>query len=88
MTQEEKMKALEKAVVRQCTYGECDGCKYFEPEDDSDGEYFCGIRDNEHRIPYHKRWNMKIAFGFEEPYKPVFPEAVEKSIMNHFTRRD
>lgn len=86
MTFEEKMKALKDTLNNKCEYEYCDDCEFFDLEDDTDGDYFCGIRDNEHKIPCSKGWNMKIALGLEEPYKPVFPEEVENSMMQHFTR--
>lgn len=84
MTQKEKLKALSDALQYKCNCECCVDCNFFEPEDDTDGDYFCGIRDNTKKIPWKKGWNMKTALGLEE-LKPVFPEAVEESIMRHFT---
>lgn len=88
MTQEEKMKALEKALDNKCSYGDCVDCEFFEPEDATDGDNFCGIRDKKDRVPYHKGWNMKEALGIGE-YKTVsLSDNIANSIMNHFTRRE
>lgn len=87
MTFEEKMKALEKALIKKCIYSNCYECDFFDEEDRGvEEEYYCGIMDGNGRVPYNDNWNMKIALGLEEPYKPVFPEAVEESMMKHFTK--
>lgn len=86
MTQKEKMKALEGCLYEHCSCNNCDECEFYDEDGIGHDEYFCGIRDGNGNIPYYDNWNMKIALGLEEPYKPVFPEAVEESIMRHFTK--
>lgn len=33
-------------------------CEFFEPEDATDGKYFCSIRDFESRTPDEEMWDM------------------------------
>lgn len=86
MTFEEKMKALEGCLYEHCCINNCDECEFYDEDGIGTDSYFCGIRDNNGRIPYQEKWNMKEAFGLEE-YKPSpFPERVTNSMMQHFTR--
>lgn len=85
MTKEEKMKALEGCLYEHCCCNTCDECEFYDEDGIGQDEYFCGIRDGNGKVPYNDNWNMKVALGIEVPYKPVFPEAVEESIMRHFT---
>lgn len=89
MTHEEKMKALNSCLYEHCIYNDCDECEFYDESGVNDeDEYECGIRDNNGRIPYHTKWNMKEALGLGE-HKPVpLPDEIVNSIMNHFTRRD
>lgn len=66
MTYKEKMQSLEDHMCNYCSYNPCDECEFFEPEDDTDGNYFCGIRDNNKKIPFHKGWNVNEGLGIRE----------------------
>ncbi len=62
------MTALEKqdktrAVLRHnCIYGDgCPECDFFNPEDETDGEFFCSIRDSKKLIPFDDEWDMSSA---------------------------
>lgn len=56
---------LRKVIVKMCSYSGCDECEFFEPEDDTDGEYFCDIRDKDNKIPYHNGWDMESALNIK-----------------------
>lgn len=32
--------------------------QFFNPKDDTDGEYFCAIRDSENRMPFENGWDV------------------------------
>ena len=90
MTFEEKMKALEESLFNMCTENDsCNGCPFDDDEnaymDEKIGMCSCGLRDCFGKFPHQPGWDIKTALGLEEPYRPVFPEAVEESIMRHFT---
>lgn len=86
MTQEEKMKALKLCLREHCSWTNCYECKFEDKQDAGRDGYECGIRDNEGNIPYYDKWNMKVALGFEKPYKQIFSTEIENAIMNHFER--
>jgi hypothetical protein len=56
-----KMKMVKKCIYEKCFLGECDGCIFFDEWDETDGEYFCAIRDNNGNIPYHTKWDIESA---------------------------
>lgn len=59
MTALEKQEKVRELIFRNCGYGGgCPECEFFRPEDDTDGEFFCAIRDSEKRIPYDDKWDM------------------------------
>ncbi len=46
MTVLEKQAKAKEVLRRNCIYGDgCPECEFFKPEDDTDGEFFCAIRD-------------------------------------------
>lgn len=45
-----------------CEYGDCDDCEFFEPTDDTDGDFFCAIRDKQEEVPFRVGWDMESAF--------------------------
>lgn len=87
MTPEKKMKTLRNALYGICSENpSCDTCRFLDSDNERYDDCCCGIRDKHGNIPWHSNWKIEEAFGLEEPYKPVFPEAVEESMMKHFTR--
>lgn len=87
MTQEEKLKALDKEIRDMCCGClDCAICFFYDENDnDTPDEYTCGIRDHNNKIPYHYNWNMKEALGIGE-HKPVpLPDEIVNSMMQHFT---
>ena len=87
MTFEEKMKVLKDVIFEVCyENGDCSTCRFTTFEDARDDGYYCSIRDREGKIPWCNGWKVEEALGIQEPYKPVFSEAVEESIMRHFER--
>ena len=63
MTREEKQNGIKSAIKDMCWCGECDECEFFDPEDRTDGEHWCAVRDNEGRVPYKSKWDMESAIG-------------------------
>lgn len=61
MTAKEKQKNLSKHIIRMCSHSDCNECDFFEPEDTTDGEYFCAIRDKDENVPYYMGWDMRSA---------------------------
>ena len=63
MTSLEKIKQLKDLLHEMCEYGDgCEDCRFFNPEDDTDGEVFCALRDDAGRTPYDEFWHMGGAF--------------------------
>lgn len=63
MTKQKIRENTKDLVQHECSISGCGECHYFEPEDDTDGEYFCGIRDKDNKIPYYTDWDMSSAMG-------------------------
>ena len=61
MTALEKNLVVEKIIHEHCSYGECVECGFFNPNDDTDGTYFCHARDLNGNIPYSEKWHMGSA---------------------------
>ena len=63
----EQMTALEKQIkIKEllhvmCGGTGCEDCILFKPEDDTDGEFFCAIRDKDKNIPADLQWDMGSA---------------------------
>lgn len=62
MTTLEKQSKVKKVLSRMCGYGDgCPDCEFFNPEDKTDGDYWCFIRDSEKRIPFDDDWDINSA---------------------------
>lgn len=61
MTSLEKKIGVKKVICKMCSYGECENCEFFHPNDTTDGTYWCGIRDKDGNIPFHQEWDMNSA---------------------------
>ena len=60
MTALEKQSKLKEVLYRMCGNG-CLECDFFDPDDETDGEFWCSIRDKENLIPYDDEWDMTSA---------------------------
>ena len=68
MTRLEKQREVKDVLYHMCAYGDgCSDCRFFNPEDDTDGDYFCAIRDHEERIPTDDAWCMQTAMLSDKP---------------------
>lgn len=66
MTRLEKLRQV--VLYHMCAYGDgCPDCRFFNPEDDTDGESFCAIRDHEKRVPLDDEWCMQTAMLSDKP---------------------
>lgn len=61
MTGLEKIIAVRNLVCEMCSCTGCVDCDFFNPEDATDGEYFCHLRDIENNVPYNEGWHMESA---------------------------
>ena len=61
MTALEKKIGVARVLHHMCSYGECEDCEFFNPNDETDGTYWCGIRDMNGNIPYNEEWDMHSA---------------------------
>lgn len=61
MTALEKKIGVRNALHHICCYGECEDCEFFNPNDETDGEHWCGIRDMNGNIPYNEKWDINSA---------------------------
>ena len=62
MTGLEKQEKTKEVLRRNCIYGDgCSECEFFKPEDNTDGEFFCAIRDSKKLIPFDDEWDMASA---------------------------
>ena len=61
MTSLEKKIGVERVIKHMCSYGECEECEFFNPKDETDGTYWCGIRDEDGNIPHTTEWDMDSA---------------------------
>lgn len=58
----EKKAKVKEVLSRMCGYGEgCPDCDFFDPDDSTDGEFFCAIRDSDDLIPFDDEWDMESA---------------------------
>ena len=58
----DKIQSLRNCLKNMCWYGDCDDCEFFEPTDDTDGDFFCAIRDKHEEVPFREGWDMSSAF--------------------------
>lgn len=59
MTTLEKIEQIKDFLQFECRYGDgCADCKFFDAEDDTDGDFFCAIRDRENRKPADFDWSI------------------------------
>lgn len=68
MTAFEKQKQVKDVLQCMCIYDSmgCPSCRFFHPDDDTDGEYFCAIRDYKGNLPCDGDcWNMESAMTKE-----------------------
>ena len=61
MTELEKQKKVKALLHEMCGGMGCVDCIFFKPEDDTDGEFFCAIRDKDKNIPADPQWDMNSA---------------------------
>lgn len=62
MTALEKQGKVREILIRNCGYGnDCLDCEFFKPEDETDGEFFCAIRDSKKLIPFNEGWDIASA---------------------------
>lgn len=61
MTTLEKKVGVRNTLRNACGYMGCEDCEFFDPNDTTDGEYWCGIRDVNENIPFHENWDMNSA---------------------------
>ena len=62
MTALEKQIQVKDVLYYMCGYEQgCPDCRFFNPEDDTDGHFFCHIRDDKGYIPFNEDWNMNTA---------------------------
>lgn len=61
MTALEKQKKVKGLLHVICGGVECEDCILFKAEDDTDGEFFCAIRDKDKNIPADLQWDMDSA---------------------------
>ena len=62
MTALEKQNKVKAVLSRMCGYGDgCPECEFFKLEDETDGEFWCAIRDKEKLIPFDDEWDMNSA---------------------------
>lgn len=62
MTALEKQLKVKEALYRMCGCSEgCPYCDFFKPEDETDGEFYCAIRDSNKLIPFDDEWDMESA---------------------------
>lgn len=62
MTALEKQGKTKEILRRNCIYGDdCSECEFFKPEDKTDGEFYCAIRDSKKLIPFDEEWDMTSA---------------------------
>lgn len=62
MTALEKQCKVKEVLSRMCRYGDgCPDCNFFKSEDDTDGEFFCAIRDSKKLIPFDNDWDINSA---------------------------
>ena len=52
---------VEEVVREMCNACICMDCAFYNPEDATDGEYFCHIRDGKKHIPVTYEWDMHSA---------------------------
>lgn len=53
-----KREILIELISDNCVSG-CEDCSFFDPEDDTDGRYFCSIRDRKKRCPEDSEWDFE-----------------------------
>lgn len=74
----EKKAKVKEVLSRMCGYGdECPDCVFFDPEDTTDGEFWCAIRDSENLIPFDDEWDVESAMmappiHYTDDYKDYF----------------
>ena len=61
MTGLEKSIEVKKMVSEVCSCSACVDCRFFNPEDTTDGNYWCFLRDIDGRVPHEDRWHMESA---------------------------
>ncbi|MDY5986773.1 hypothetical protein [Sporofaciens sp. SGI.106] len=61
MTSLDKQIRVKNVIQHMCDYIECPECEFYRPEDDTDGNFYCAIRDYDKRVPYQKDWDMRSA---------------------------
>lgn len=62
MTALEKKMQVSDVLYHMCAYGDsCEDCRFFNPEDTTDGDYFCHIRDHSGNVPTSEGWHMGTA---------------------------
>lgn len=62
MTALEKQCKVKEVLSRMCEYVDwCPDCDFFKPEDDTDGEFYCAIRDSKKLIPFDDEWDIASA---------------------------
>ena len=62
MTSLEKEIKVKEVLSYNCGYGDgCEECEFFNPDDTTDGEFFCAIRDSKNLIPFDDGWDMNSA---------------------------
>lgn len=62
MTALEKQGKVKEILSRMCWYSDgCPNCNFFKPEDETDGEFFCAIRDSKKLVPFDDEWDMESA---------------------------
>lgn len=62
MTVLEKQIKVRNVLYRMCGYSDgCPDCDFFKPEDETDGEFFCAIRDSKKLIPFDNEWDIASA---------------------------
>ena len=62
MTALEKQKKAKEILFRICRYhDDCHECRCFKPKDETDGDFFCAIRDSNGLIPFDDEWDMADA---------------------------
>ena len=59
MTDKEKREAIKIMLASHCMNTTCSECELFMPKDDTDDEFFCGIRDKNNLIPVDEEWDKE-----------------------------